>query len=89
MLNATIDYLTLALGTIIALFDPGVVVVGGQVGQQRQLLLDPAIAQVTERLPFVPPIVASQLKMDAAILGAVRLAIDETSDLLRVGPLHS
>lgn len=77
-LQATHEYLAMAITDIIVLLDPQVVVLGGGVvAAQGALLIDPVRDLVHRNTPWKTPVVISQLGEDAQILGAVKLAIDK------------
>ena len=76
-------HIGIAAANIASMFDPGRIVVGGQLARAGELLLGP-IRQVVERslatrLAAPPEIVAGQLGARAALLGAVGLAGEQVS----------
>jgi glucokinase len=65
------------LGELVALLDPGAVVLGGGLGTAAGPMLDATIAEYercTARRQSPPPVVTSILGADAGIFGAARLA---------------
>ena len=71
--------LTTAIAGVIALLDPALVVIGGGIGRNGDLLL-PTIERALARLvPLrVPELRVSQLGPDAPLLGAVAAGLDRT-----------
>jgi hypothetical protein len=53
-----------------------VVVLGGAIGANGDLLLDPVIRHLAELSPFRPSVVSSELGSDAVLLGATAMAAD-------------
>ena len=73
-------WLGVGIASLIAAFDPEVVVVGGGAMQARDLLLAPARAACAERVVgrgyrTLPPIVEAALSDDAGLVGAALLAL--------------
>lgn len=79
---AVLDQATTALARallgLLATVDPGLLVVGGGIGQARDVLVDPAVAELVRRATFhsVPPVVPGALGPWAAAWGAVLGAAD-------------
>ena len=74
-------WLGVGLAGLVSAFDPAVVIVGGGVSDAGDLLLDPARAAFSARLPgrgfrSEPPIVRAALGPDAGFIGAADLARD-------------
>lgn len=59
-----------AVATILALIDPELIVVGGGVGHNLDLLEPPMRTALDEVTPMVPAITASELDTEAVLLGA-------------------
>jgi predicted NBD/HSP70 family sugar kinase len=77
-LNAVHEWMAMAIGGIIAVIDPEMVVMGGGVAAaQGERLLAPIRELVHARGPHRTPIVLSELGEDAQILGAIKLANDQ------------
>lgn len=72
-------WLGVGLAGVVAVLDPGTVVVGGGLGEAGDLLLDPARAALEEQLLGrghrpVPPLVPAALGVGAGLVGAADLA---------------
>jgi len=77
---AVIEELAVLLGTavanIVAVLDPGLVVIGGGLGYAGDLLLEPVRRVVRRIVPHVPAIEISSLGDDAQLLGCVYSAME-------------
>nr|WP_269778677.1 ROK family protein [Microlunatus antarcticus] len=66
------ERLSLALAAVVAVLDPPLIVLGGGVGRNGDLLLGPVRTDLGRRLPLAPPeIRISRLGTDAPLQGAV------------------
>jgi predicted NBD/HSP70 family sugar kinase len=72
----------LALAGIVPVLDPALVIVGGGVGRNGDLLLEPIRRELAALSPIQPPVVVSQLGEDAELLGAVSMALDVAQERL-------
>lgn len=77
----TARYIGMAIGNLVAILDPEVVVLGGLIAEAHDLLLAPSVTEASRR---VPPsvagsltVVAGALGADAAALGAARAAMQQ------------
>jgi glucokinase len=86
VVSETVDFLSIAVANLICVLDPDRIVISGDLADFGDLFVEPIRARVTEVLPLVPEIVLSELKMDAAVLGALAIALHETDSGLFVGP---
>lgn len=81
VVNDVITYLGIALANIVQLINPGVIILGGQVAQAGELLIQPLQARIRElSLPAASQdlrIVQSSLGAEANIVGAVTLALQD------------
>jgi len=66
--------------SLTAVVDPALVVLGGGVGLNPDLLLDPVSRHVRAMSPFAPSIEVSEAGKDAVLLGAVSLASELARD---------
>ncbi len=72
VVRAEAGHLARALAAVIAVLDPGLIVLGGGVGGNADLLLEPIRQRLGELLALnPPPIVVSALGHDAVVLGGL------------------
>jgi len=64
------------IACVTPLLDPSLVVLGGAIGANGDLLLDPVTRALATLSPLRPRVVGSTLGSDAALLGAVAMAVD-------------
>ncbi len=82
-------YLGMAVTSLINLFDPEVVIIGGGVSNAGELILGPIRKEVTERV--MPDfrgrarVVQSELGDDSGIMGAIALSLDNLGKLPDIG----
>lgn len=75
--------LALLIGTVSAILDPELVVLGGGIGARNlDLLEEPVLAHLRQLTPFRPRIVASALGNDAVLLGALATGLERARDLV-------
>lgn len=84
VVSETVDYLSIALANLACILDPQRIIVSGELAEFGDLFIEPMCARLNGLLPFMPEIVLSELRTDAAILGAVATALRQTSDALFV-----
>lgn len=82
----TVDYLTIAAANLACIVDPQRIVLGGELVEYGDLLLEPMRRRLQGLVPSLPEVVLSALKIDAPILGAVVTALHETSGSVVVQP---
>lgn len=86
VVHETAQYLGIALANLINLFNPDLIILGGPVGQQGKVLLDPLLAEVRRRAMAYPlsavRITTSALGPDASAIGAAVLVLEHASTLL-------
>jgi predicted NBD/HSP70 family sugar kinase len=68
--------LALAIATIAPVLDPELVILGGGIGRNGDLLLEPIDRELRQLLPFRPRVVVSALGEDAVLRGAVATALE-------------
>jgi predicted NBD/HSP70 family sugar kinase len=73
--------LALLAASVASILDPELIVLGGGVGANTDLLLDPMQRRLAELTPLQPRIVPSALGSDAVLLGAVATALDTAREL--------
>lgn len=72
----------LALAAVVAVLDPELVIMGGGIGRNGDLLLDPIRRELAALSPIRPRIEVSQLGEDAELMGAVSMALAAAQDQL-------
>jgi predicted NBD/HSP70 family sugar kinase len=70
------ERLALAIATITPVLDPELVVLGGGVGRNGDLLLEPIEHELRQLLTFRPKVAVSALGDDAVLQGAVAIALE-------------
>jgi hypothetical protein len=70
------DHLARAVAAITAVLDPELVVIGGGIGRNGDLLIAPMSKRLENLLPLrPPPLMVSALGDDAVVLGALAIAL--------------
>ena len=72
----------LALAAIVSVLDPALVILGGGIGRNGDLLLEPIRSELASLAPVHPSVVVSQLGEDAELLGAVSMALGVAQERL-------
>jgi len=72
--------LALAIATVTPVLDPELVILGGGIGRNGDLLLEPIEHELKQLLPFRPRVVVSALGEDAVLRGAVATALAVARD---------
>ncbi|MCI0521996.1 MAG: ROK family protein, partial [Chloroflexi bacterium] len=80
----TVDYLAFAVAVISAVLDPQVIVLGGGVARSADMLIEPILSRLEGVIPTRPNLVQSSLGFRAAVLGAIMLVLDTTTDHVTV-----
>jgi predicted NBD/HSP70 family sugar kinase len=76
------ERLAVVVAAVAAIVDPQVVILGGGIGANAELLL-PRLQDAVARLtPLRPPVLLSTLGADAIVLGAIATALDAARDLV-------
>ncbi len=76
------DRIALAIAAIVPVVDPELVILGGGIGRNGDLLLEPVAAALRQITPFATRLEVSPLGEEAVVLGAVWLALQAAQDLL-------
>jgi predicted NBD/HSP70 family sugar kinase len=76
------ERVALAVAAIAPVVDPELVILGGAIGRQGDLLLDAVERELGALSPFRPRIEVSALGEDAELHGAIALALQSAQDLL-------
>jgi glucokinase-like ROK family protein len=78
VLDETLDYLSIAVANLVCILDPDCIVISGDLAEFGDLFIEPIQARLRGAVPNVPDIVLSQLRTDAAVLGALAIALYKT-----------
>ncbi len=71
ILSETVDYLAQAIAFINQLLDPDVIILGGGVSRDADLLIQPILDRLQGSIPSLPKIEASRIGYQAAITGSI------------------
>jgi predicted NBD/HSP70 family sugar kinase len=74
--------IALAIAAVAAVVDPELVILGGGIGGNADLLLEPVEQQVAALSPFQPRIEVSALREEATLHGSVSMALHAAQDQL-------
>ena len=74
--------IALAVAAVVSVVDPELVILGGGVGRNGDLLLEPVVEELRALSPFRPRLEVSALGEDAELVGAVSMALDAAQDQL-------
>lgn len=89
LVQETARYLGIAIATLVNLFNPQQIVLGGPVGVFSQVMMAPLLEEVRKRALAYPlsaaQIVNSALGMDASPIGAAVLVLQRASELIFAG----
>ncbi|MFB5190744.1 ROK family transcriptional regulator [Alicyclobacillus fastidiosus] len=81
VVDAMAKYTAAAIANIVALLNPGVVIIGGGVAQSAALFMSQIRSRVQELVPIPVHIVCASLGEDAGALGAAATVLVETNHL--------
>jgi predicted NBD/HSP70 family sugar kinase len=76
------ERIALALAAVVPVVDPDLVILGGGIGHNGDLLLEPVEAELRAISPFSPRVAVGALGDDAAVEGAVAMALRAAQDRL-------
>ena len=76
------DRLAVVVAAVAAIVDPELIVLGGGIGANADVLLPHLQDAVAALTPLRPPVVLSALGADAIVLGAIATALDTARDLV-------
>jgi predicted NBD/HSP70 family sugar kinase len=79
---AEAERIALAVAAVASMIDPELVILGGGIGGNGDLLLDPVRTRLREISPFHPRIEASVLREEATLYGSVSMALQAAQDQL-------
>jgi predicted NBD/HSP70 family sugar kinase len=78
VLYETLDYLSIAVANLICILDPDCIVISGDLAEFGDLFIEPIRSRLKGAVPHIPDIVLSELRTDAAVLGALAIALYKT-----------
>ena len=87
IINETVDYLTIAIVNMVAVFDPDLIVLGGGVSRSADLLIEPILRRLSGIIPNPPRLVVSRLGLQATVMGAITNVLHNTSNFYVVHKL--
>jgi predicted NBD/HSP70 family sugar kinase len=76
------ERIALAIAAVVPVVDPELVILGGGIGHNGDLLLAPVVSELHALSPFAPRVDVSALGEDAAVVGAVAMALEAAQDRL-------
>jgi glucokinase len=76
----TIDLLSMTIANISAIVNPEMIILSGGVILSADLLIDPIRQRIQGSIPYIPKIMTSQLGSRAAVMGAIILVLNGTSE---------
>lgn len=76
------EKLAYVVSAVTAVLDPQLIVLGGGIGGNADLLSDPMRRALAATIPAVPEIVAGQLGEDAVLAGAIATALETARELV-------
>jgi predicted NBD/HSP70 family sugar kinase len=76
------ERIALAIAAIVPILDPELVILGGGIGRNGDLLLEPVANALREISPFGTRLEISPLGEDAVVFGAVSMALQAAQELL-------
>ena len=80
IVTTTVDYLSIVIINLIAVFDPQMIILGGGVSRSADILLPRIMQRIQGKIPIIPQLVASKLGLRGAALGAVASLLYQTSE---------
>jgi predicted NBD/HSP70 family sugar kinase len=83
------DYLSLVVANAVCVLDPDRIVITGDLVNHADLFVKRIQRRLSGALPHMPDLVVSELRMDAAVLGAVAMALFETDGGLFVHQMQA
>jgi glucokinase len=89
IVEETADYLSLAVASAVCVLDPDRIVISGDLVGFADLFVDRIRSRLQGALPVMPDLVVSQLATDAAVLGALAMALFETDGGLSVRQMQA
>jgi predicted NBD/HSP70 family sugar kinase len=84
VLSETLDYLSIGVANLICILDPDCIVISGDLAKFGDLFIGPIRSRLEGVLPHMPDMVLSELRTDAAVLGALAIALYKTDSAVFV-----
>ncbi len=88
IVSETIDYLSLAVAAMSITIDPEIIVLGGGVSNSADILIPGILHRLEGVVPVLPKLVPSKLGYRAAVMGAIMLVLDLTTEHITLSSLH-
>ncbi len=88
VVSDTVDYLSLAIVSVSTVLDPEVIVLGGGVARSADLLIEPITRRLDGVMLCPPRLAASPLGRRAAVMGAIMLVLNATTEHFVVRRFH-
>lgn len=82
VVRAEAEGIALAIAAVTPVIDPELIIIGGSIGGNGDLLLEPVELELRGLLPFRPRVEVSALGEEAVVDGAVAMALEKAQDLL-------
>jgi predicted NBD/HSP70 family sugar kinase len=82
VVDSVAEWIARAIASVVPVVDPELVILGGGIGHNGDLLLEPVTAELRALSPFLPRLAVSSLGEDAAVVGAVAMALRAAQERL-------
>lgn len=87
---AEAEYVARAVGTVVAVIDPDLVIIGGGMGNNGDLIIDPVRKRLLDFVPLdAPRVEISALGVDAVTMGGLEVGLAKARDLVFSGTVRS
>ena len=87
VLAETVDYLAIGVVSIVACYDPELIILGGEIARHADLIVEPVLKRIEGALPIPPRLVASSLGSREVVMGAITNVLHNTEDFYVVQKL--
>jgi glucokinase len=85
LVTSALDELAVHVANLALAIDPARIAVGGGLMHHHDLVLPALTKRIEQAVPFPPPVVPARFVHDAALRGAIALAIDHTNMIISRG----
>ncbi len=75
-----IDYLAITIANLSVSFDPDLIVLGGGLARSAPIMIEPILKRINSAIPNPPKLVASNLGLQATVMGAISHVLHNTSN---------